>query len=56
MLKSANLAVKFLLELAVFGLAAGALAAAGAVTLAIIFGAVVVLNSVLLSVFHQWEQ
>jgi hypothetical protein len=43
MLKSANLAVKFL-------------AAAGVVTLAVIFGAVVVLNSVLLSVFHQWEQ
>jgi Protein of unknown function (DUF2568) len=44
------------LELAVFGLAAAGLAAAGAVTLAVIFGAVVVLNSVLLSVFHQWEQ
>ena len=43
-------------ELAVFGLAAGGLAAAGAVTLAFILGAVVVLNSVLLTVFHQWEQ
>ena len=44
------------LELAVFGLAAGGLAAAGAVTLAIIFGAVVVVNAVLLTVFRQWEQ
>ncbi|MGP7997039.1 MAG: DUF2568 domain-containing protein [Streptosporangiaceae bacterium] len=44
------------LELAVFGLAAGGLAAAGGVTLAIIFGAIVVVNSVLLTVFHQWEQ
>jgi hypothetical protein len=44
------------LELAVFGLAAGGLAAAGAVILAIIFGAVVIVNAVLLTVFHQWEQ
>ena len=39
-----------------FGLAAGGLAAAGAVTLAIIFGAVVIVNAVLLTVFRQWEQ
>jgi hypothetical protein len=44
------------LELAVFGLAAGGLAAAGAVTLAIVFGAVVIVNAVLLTVFRQWEQ
>jgi uncharacterized protein DUF2568 len=44
------------LELAVFGLAAAGLAAAGAVTLAIIFGAVVIVNAVLLTVFRQWEQ
>jgi len=44
------------LELAVFGLAAGGLAAAGAVTLAIIFGAVVIVNAVLLTVFHQWQE
>jgi Protein of unknown function (DUF2568) len=43
------------LELAVFGLAGG-LAAAGAVTLAIVFGAVVIVNAVLLTVFRQWEQ
>jgi hypothetical protein len=44
------------LELAVFGLAAGGLAAVGAATLAIIFGAVVIVNAVLLTVFRQWEQ
>jgi hypothetical protein len=44
------------LELAVFGLAAGGLAAAGAVTLAIVFGAVVIVNALLLTVFRQWEQ
>lgn len=44
------------LELAVFGLAAGGLAAAGAVALAIIFGAVVIVNAVLLTVFHQWQE
>ena len=44
------------LELAVFGLAAAGLAAAGSVLLAIIFGIVVVLNTVLLTMFHQWEE
>ena len=44
------------LELAVFGLAAAGLATAGAVTLAIIFGAVVIVNAVLLTLFRQWEQ
>lgn len=49
------------LELAVFrlavpGLAAVGLAAAGAVTLAVIFGVVVIVNAVLLTVFHQWQE
>jgi hypothetical protein len=44
------------LELAVFGLAAAGLAAAGAVTLAIVFGAVVIVNAVLLTVFQQWQE
>jgi hypothetical protein len=44
------------LELAVFGLAAGGLAAAGSVLLAIIFGIVVLLNAALLTVFHQWQE
>jgi Protein of unknown function (DUF2568) len=44
------------LELGVFALAGAALAAAGSVVLAVVFGGVAVLNAVLLSVFHQWEQ
>jgi hypothetical protein len=44
------------LELGVFALAGAALAAAGSVVLAVAFGAVAVLNAVLLTVFHQWEQ
>ncbi|MGH3394781.1 MAG: DUF2568 domain-containing protein [Streptosporangiaceae bacterium] len=44
------------LELGVFALAGAALAAAGSVVLAVAFGVVAVLNAVLLTVFHQWEQ
>lgn len=44
------------LELSVFGLAAAGLAAAGSVQLAITFGIMVVLNSALLTVFHQWQE
>ncbi|HTT51895.1 MAG TPA: DUF2568 domain-containing protein [Streptosporangiaceae bacterium] len=70
MLRSANLAVKFLLELAAFaalaywGASTGhgavrvllAIAAPAAAVLAVIFGAVAVANSVLLTTTHQWEQ
>lgn len=38
-----------------FWLAAAGLGAAGRVRLAIIFGIAVVLNTVLLTVFHQWQ-
>lgn len=44
------------LELGVFALGAVALAAAGAAVLAIIFAVVAILNAVLLTTFHQWEQ
>jgi hypothetical protein len=44
------------LELGVFALAGAALAAAGSAVLAVAFGAVAVLNALLLTVFHQWDQ
>ena len=44
------------LELGVFAVAGAALATAGSVVLAVAFGVVAVLNAVLLTVFHQWEQ
>jgi hypothetical protein len=43
-------------ELAVFALAAGALLAATALTLAIAFAVLVVLNSVLLTRLGQWDR
>jgi hypothetical protein len=42
-------------ELLVFAAAVAALAAAGATTLAVVLGALVVVNAVLLGVFDQWE-
>jgi hypothetical protein len=54
--KAANLALKFALELAVFALAAGALLAAGARVPAAGLAALVLLNSVLLTHFDQWDR
>jgi hypothetical protein len=46
--RAANLGLKFVLELCVFAVAAVALAAAGAPLLALVFAAVVALNTALL--------
>lgn len=43
-------------ELSVFALATAALAAADAVALAVVFGAVAAVNAILLTVFDQWER
>ena len=43
-------------ELSVFGLAVGALFAAGAPVTALVFAALVVVNAVLMTAFRQWEQ
>lgn len=43
-------------ELSVFALATAALAAAGAPALAVVFGAIAVLNAILLTVFDQWDR
>ena len=42
-------------ELSVFALAIGALLCAGHPVVAIVFGVVVFINAVLLTVFHQWD-
>ena len=42
-------------ELAVFGLAVAALAAAGSAGLAIVLGVLVAVNAVLLTTLGQWE-
>lgn len=39
-----------------FGLAAASLATAGRLAAAVIFGVVVIANSVLLTAFRQWDQ
>jgi hypothetical protein len=44
------------LELGVFGLAGGALADCGRPALAVVFGAVVVVNAGLMTALGQWEQ
>ena len=43
-------------ELSVFALATAALAAADALALAVIFGAIAALNAILLTVFDQWDR
>lgn len=43
-------------ELIVFGLAAASLAAVGSPIAAGVFGIVVIANTALLGVFHQWDQ
>jgi hypothetical protein len=43
-------------ELAVFGLAVVALAAAGSTVVAVVFAVLIVLNAALLTVLDQWEQ
>jgi Protein of unknown function (DUF2568) len=50
------LATRVPLELAVFAVAALALAAADAPTAAIVFAAVALVNAALLSVWRQWEE
>jgi hypothetical protein len=44
------------LELGVFALAAVALAVAGRLVLALVFGVLVVANALLLTAFRQWEE
>ncbi len=55
MLSGANLALKFLLELAVFAVAAAALVLAGSPLAAGVFAALVVLNTALLAAWGQLE-
>ena len=43
-------------ELSVFALATAALAAAGALALAVVFGAIAALNAILLTLFDQWDR
>ena len=43
-------------ELSVFALATAAFAAAGALALAVVFGAIAALNAILLTVFDQWDR
>jgi hypothetical protein len=49
-----DLAVRVPLELGVFGLAVLALFTVGSVVVAIVLGALVILNAVLLTAFDQW--
>jgi hypothetical protein len=51
--RAGNLALRFLLELALFGAAAAALAAAGRAGLAVAFGLLVLVNEVLVTALDQ---
>lgn len=55
-LRAVNLAVRFLLALAVFALAALALLASGHAAVAIIFAAAAGINAALLTWLDQWER
>ena len=55
-MRAVSLALKFLVELAIFGLAVLALLAAGSETIAVVMAVLVVTSTALLTAFSQWEE